>query len=153
MSEGTREGYELLLAGGERGAAFEDGFRELAGKGADEVGEVDLFGGVFDFSVSDVHAAEADVLRDGAGEEKTVLQHDAEAATEQVEVLIADVYSVDKDGAGLHVVKAHHERGDGRFAGAGVADDGSGFVGMQGEGDVAEDPFDVGELRDDGWVE
>jgi len=143
MSEGTREGYELLLAGGERGAAFEDGFRELAGKGADEVGEVDLFGGVFDFSVSDMGAAEADVLRDGAGEEEAVLRHDTEAAAKQVEVLIADIDAVDEHGAGLDIVKAHHERGDGGLAGAGVADDGGGLVGRDGEGDAAENPFDI----------
>ena len=84
-------------------------------------------------------------MGDGAGEEEGVLQDDAEAAAEGGEVLVADVDAVDEDLAGLDVVEAHHEGGDGGFAGAGVAYDGGGFVGVDGEGDVAEDPFDVGE--------
>ena len=143
VGEGAGEGDELLLAGGERGAAFEDGFGEGAGEGADEVGYVDFFGGVFYFLVGDPVGAEADVLGDGAGEEEGVLEDDAEAAAEGGEVLVADVDAVDEDLAGLDVVEAHHEGGDGGFAGAGVAYDGGGFVGVDGEGDVAEDPFDV----------
>ena len=69
---------------------------------------------------------------------------DAEALAEGVEVLVADVDAVDEDLAALDVVEAHHEGGDGGFAGAGVADDGGGFVGLDGEGDVAEDPLDGG---------
>ena len=45
----------------------------------------------------------------------------------------------------LDVVEAHHQGDDGGFAGAGVADDGGGFAGGDGEGDAAEDPFDVGD--------
>ena len=89
--------------------------------------------------------AEADVVGDGAGEEERVLQDDSEAAAECVEVLVADVDAVDEDLAVLDVVEAHHQRDDGGLAGAGVADDGGGFAGGDGEGDAAEDPFDVGE--------
>ena len=64
-----------------------------------------------------------------AGEEEWVLQDDAEAAAKRSEVLVADVDAVDQDLAALHVVEAHHQRGDGGLAGAGVADDGGGFSG------------------------
>ena len=53
-----------------------------------------------------------------------------------------DFYT-DEDLAVLDVVEAHHERDDGGFAGAGVAYDGGGFAGGDGEGDAAEDPLDV----------
>ena len=101
--------------------------------------------GSFEGFVGDPGRAEADVVGDGAGEEEGVLQDDTEAAAERGEVLVADVDAVDEDLAGLDVVEAHHQRGDGGLAGAGVADDGGGFAGGDGEGDAAEDPFDVGE--------
>ncbi len=142
MGEGAGEADELLLAGGEGGAAFADGLLELLGEGADEVGDVDLFGGAFELGVGDPRAAEADVVGDGAGEEEWVLQDDAEAAAEGGEVLVADVDAIDEDLAVLDVVEAHHQRGDGGLAGAGVADDGGGLAGGDGEGDAAEDPFD-----------
>jgi hypothetical protein len=41
--------------------------------------------------------AEADVVGDGAGEEEGVLQDDAEALAEVLEVLLADVDAVDED--------------------------------------------------------
>ena len=62
-----------------------------------------------------------------------------------VEILLAHVDAVDEHLAALDVVEAHHQASDGGLAGAGVADDGGGLVGLDGEGDAAEDPFDVGE--------
>ena len=44
MGEGAGEADELLLAGGEGGAAFADRLLEGDGKGADEVADVDLVG-------------------------------------------------------------------------------------------------------------
>ena len=145
VGEGAGEADELLLAGGEGGAAFADGLVEAGREGADEVGDVDFFGGVLDVFVGDPAGAEADVVGDGAGEEERVLEDDAEAAAEGGEVLFADVDAVDENLAVLDVVEAHHEGDDGGLAGSGVADDGGGFAGGDGEGDAAEDPFDVGE--------
>ena len=54
-----------------------------------------------------------------------------------VQVLLADVDAVDEDAAALDVVEAHHQAGDGGLAGAGVADDGGGLVGLDGEADAA----------------
>ena len=48
VGEGAGEADELLLAGGEGGAALADGLVEAGGEGADEVGDVDFFGGVFE---------------------------------------------------------------------------------------------------------
>ena len=77
------------------------------------------------------------------------MQDDAEALTECGEILVADVDAIDEDLAALDIVEAHHEAGDGGFAGAGVAYDGGGFVRLDGEGDVAENPLNGGVL---GWV-
>ncbi len=90
--------------------------------------------------------AEADVVGDGAGEEEGILKDDAEALAERGEVLLADVDAIDEHLAVLDVVEAHHEGGDGGLAGAGVADDGGGLAGFDGEGDAAEDPLDGGSV-------
>lgn len=145
MGQRAGETDELLLAGGEGGAALAHRLRELGGQGADEVGDIDLFAGTLELIVGDPRRAEADVLRDGAGEEEGILQDDAEATAEGIEILVPDIDSIHEDRASLDVIEAHHERGDSGFAGAGVADDGCGFSGCDGKGDAAEDPFDVGE--------
>ena len=44
------------------------------------------------------------------------------------EILLAHVDAIDEDLTALDVVEAHHQRGEGGFAGAGVADDGGGLV-------------------------
>ena len=145
VGEGAGEADELLLSGGEGGAAFAHGLGKLQRQGADEVADVDFVGGALEAFVGDPRGAEADVVGDGAGEEEGVLQDDAEALAQRVEVLLADVDAVDEDAAALDVVEAHHQAGDGGLAGAGVADDGGGLVGLDDEGDAAEDPFDVGD--------
>ena len=53
VGEGAGEADELLLAGGEGGAALADGLVEAGGQGADEVGDVDFFGGAFELLVGD----------------------------------------------------------------------------------------------------
>ena len=84
--------------------------------------------------------AQADVAADRAAEEKRILQHDAEAAAQVAEVHFFHVDAVDADCALLHVVEAQQQRNERGLAGAGVADYGDGFSGLDGEGDVAEDP-------------
>ena len=63
------------------------------------------------------------------------------------QILLAHIDAIDEDAAALHVVEAHHQAGDGGFAGAGVADDGGGLAGLDGEGDVVQNPLDVGRER------
>ena len=151
MGKGSGEADELLLASGEGASALEDGFGKGAGERVDEVGYVDFGGGVLYFLIRNPVRAEANVLSDGSGEEERVLQDHSETATEIEEILVANVYSVNKDLARLDIVKAHHEGGDGGLAGSGVSYDGGGFVGGDGEGNSAKDPFDVGEGRGEFW--
>ena len=151
MRKGSGEADELLLTGGEGASALEDGFGKGAGEGVDEVGNVDFGGGVFYFLIRDPVRAEANVLSDGSGEEERILQDHSETATEMEQILVANVDSVNENLARLDIVEAHHEGGDGGLAGSGVSYDGGGFVGGDGEGNSAEDPFDVGEGRGEFW--
>src|ERR1700692_4966369 len=59
------------------------------GEGADEVADVDLVGGLLHGFVGNPVRPEADVVRDGAGEEEGILQDDAEALAQGLAVLLA----------------------------------------------------------------
>ena len=91
--------------------------------------------------------AEADIAADCAGEKKRILQDDAEAAAQVDEVHLLDVDAIDSDRAFLDVVEAEEQGNQRGLACAGVADDGDGFSGLDGEGDVAEDPVGMSDLR------
>ena len=140
VGQGAGERDELLLAGGERRAALADFFVEALGQGADEVGEVHVFGGLFDVCVLNALGAEADISADGSAEQEWILKDDAEAAAQVGEVHFFDIDAVDSDGAFLDVVETHQQGDERGLAGAGVADYGDGFAGLDGEGYVAEDP-------------
>jgi hypothetical protein len=79
-------------------------------------------------------------------------KHDGEVAAQRVQVLLAQVDAVDKNLAGGHVVEAHHQAGERGFARAGVAHDGYGLAGLDGEGDIFENPFDAGMAASFGGV-
>ena len=53
-----------------------------------------------------------------------------------MQIHFADVDAIDANGALLHVVEAQQQGDDRGFACAGVADDGDGLAGLDGEGDV-----------------
>ena len=61
-----------------------------------------------------------------------------------VQILLAQIDAVDQNLPGGDVVEAHHQAGEGGFAGAGVADDGDRLPRLDGEGDIFENPFDAG---------
>ena len=80
------------------------------------------------------------------------MQNDGEVTAQGVQVLFAQVDAVDQDLSGCDVVKAHHQADEGGFTGAGVAYDGDRLARLDGEGDVFEDPFDAGEVREGGGI-
>src|ERR1700749_4115589 len=143
MREGTGEVDEPLLAGGETGAALAQRFVELMWQAADKVEDVDFVGGALHVGIRDRFGPETNVFGDGAREEEWVLQDDTEVLAQCGQIVHSHVDAVDQDLAALHIVEAHHERDDGGLAGAGVANDGGGLVGLDDEGDTAEDPFDA----------
>ena len=72
--------------------------------------------------VGRVRPAVADVLHDGAMEQRNVLRHDADGFAQAVLRDARDVLAVDQDAAALRVVEALQQREQGRFAAAGMAD-------------------------------
>ena len=86
-----------------------------------------------------VQLAKADVVRDGAGEQVGVLQHNAKAAAQSSLRISFDVEAVIENPPALDVVEAVDEVGDGRLARAGGADKGDLLAGLCVEVNVVQD--------------
>src|ERR1700721_106866 len=145
VRKGAGEADELFLTSGERSPALANRLGELEWKRADKVAHVDLIGSTLQALIRNPLRAEANVVRDGAGEEERILQYDTEAVAKDLQVVLAHVHAVNQDAAALNVIEAHHQAGNGCLARAGVADNGGGLVRLDSKADAAEDPFDVGE--------
>ena len=102
--------------------------------------EIHIFGGLLDGLILIRFGSEADVAADRPAEEERVLQHDAEAAAQVGEVHVFRRRRR-RSGRRLSGRRRSAAQGDeGGLARASVADDGDGFAGLDGEGDVAENP-------------
>src|SRR5205823_6673064 len=134
---------ELTLADGKRRAALVDDSSGATRKRANEFAEADLFERALDGGVFDVLGAEADVGFDGSGEEKRILQHDAELAAQILQLDEANVFSVEKNLAALNVVEPEQQGNERGLASTGVADDGEGLTRFDAERDIAQDPIFV----------
>src|SRR5262245_5621128 len=106
----------------------------------DEVGNVHALGSFCNLRIADPARAQPDVVLDGPGEKKWVLQHDAEAAAQVGQVHLPDIDSVNADGASLDIIETHEQGDDGRLAGAGVADNSYAFAGFDDERRIAQNP-------------
>ena len=82
---------------------------------------------------------EGDVLEDGSVEEDGVLEDVADLVAKRLDSVVAHVFAVDQDAAGVGVVEARNQADDGRFAAARGADDADELAGLDVEGDVGED--------------
>src|SRR5450759_2779022 len=140
--QGAGDGGALLLASGERDAAFADGGVVALGETFDVLGDVGGFGGGFDVREWGVAIffgyAEGDVFADGVAEEECFLGNEADVAAQGVERELADGAAVDEDGAGRGVVDAWAEVDERRFTGAGGADDSEAGAGGDAQVDVLE---------------
>src|SRR6266705_2493591 len=112
----------------------------------EERAEADFLESALDVGAVNPFRAETHVRFQRAGEEKGVLQNDAEMAAEILEVEAANVHTVEKDFAALNIVETQKMLDDGGLAGAGVADDGEGLPGSNAEGNVAEHPVFIGRV-------
>ena len=146
VRQGAREADELSLADGKGCAALGDGGLDAGGKRADEGAEADFLESALDVGAVNPFRAETHVRFQRAGEEKGVLQNDAEMAAEILEVEAANIHTVEKDFAALNIVETQKKLDDGGLAGAGVADDGEGLPGSNAEGNVAEHPVFIGRV-------
>lgn len=136
--DGAGDGGALLLATGESDAAFADFGGVAGGEGGDVVGETALAGGLGDGFGVGAGYAEGDVFGEGGAEEEGFLRDEADGGAELGEAESTDVDAVEEDAAGGGVEQPGEEVEEGGLAGAGFADDGGGFAGRDGEGDVVE---------------
>ena len=85
-------------------------------------------------------AAEGQVLRDGAGEEHDVLEHQADVAPQRDQVPLAHVDALHEHGAALDVVGPGEEPRERRLPRPGGADDRDPLAGLDAKRDSAERP-------------
>src|SRR5579884_384781 len=143
VSEGAGEVDELFLSSREAVAAFIQWFGKAARERVDEFADVDLVGGLFHALVCDPTRAQADVLRNRPGKEERVLQNNAEALAQLLQIMLADVYTINQNASMLDIIEAHHQADAGGLAGPGMSDDGRRLVRLDGKRHAAQDPFDV----------
>src|SRR5260370_33712742 len=99
MGQCAGKGDKLLLYGGKGGAALVERLLKTAGQFADEISHVDLFGGLLHGFGFDPVAAQPDVLLNGPGKEKRVLQYNDKVAAHFIQMQLADVQAIYADRA------------------------------------------------------
>ena len=107
--------------------------------------EIYVFSSLGHVLVLNTLGAQANVAADRSGKQERILQYDAEAAAQVGEIHFPDIDAVDAYRAFLHIIETQQQRNESRLAGTGVADDGHGFSGLDGEGHIAQNP--VGSWR------
>src|SRR5260370_40314460 len=105
VGQGACKIDELALADGEGRAALVHIAGDAFGQRAHEFAKADFLNGVFDSGTVDAGSAEADVLFDGAGEEKWILQPDAGLAAQILQIDQGNVFAVEEDLSPLDIVK------------------------------------------------
>ena len=139
----TGDGQQLLLALADVGRVLVQLHLVAAGQRADKVVSVRGLGGGNDLLVGGIQAAIADVLHDRALEQPGILQYHAEAFSRGAAVKIAHIAAIQRNGTGVHIVKAHQQLDHRGFACAGGADDGHFLAGL----DLAAEIVDNGLFR------
>src|SRR5208337_1505220 len=91
VRQGASERDELFLPGGERTAALAHFFLKAARERANEIGHVDLLGGILDRFVFDPARAEANIAGNRAREQKRILKHDAITPPQVGEIHLQDI--------------------------------------------------------------
>src|SRR2546430_1244632 len=143
MGQGASEIDELALADGKRGASLIDGGGGSVGKRTNELAEADFLESAVDGGVLDALGAEADIGLNRSGEEKRILEHDAELAAKVLQLDGSNVLAVEKNLTALNVVEAEKQRNERGLAGTGVADDGEGLARCDAKREVAQNPVFV----------
>ena len=100
-------------------------------------------GGGFNFLAAGTGFAVGDVFGNRAAKEHDFLGDDGDLGAEAMEGDFLRVGAIEEELSGGGVVEAENEGEEGRFPGAGGADNGGALAGGEGYGDVAED----GDLR------
>ena len=96
----------------------------------------------YPFSIN-VRISEPNIVFDRSAKQKNILQYDCKIRTQVVKVPIADIHAIEQNAALLNVVKPHQQIGDGRFAGACVADKRDALAEVNGKRYVLQHPIFV----------
>jgi len=134
----ARDGQALALAARQLDAAFPDLAFVLLRERLDVTGDVGEPGGFADAFQINPAAGEGNVLGDGAVEEESFLENNADGLAQGVEPHVLDGMVVDEDPALLGLVEAGEERHQGGFARAGGPDHCHPAAGGGGEGYVVQ---------------
>src|SRR6476661_1643310 len=135
------EADKLALAHRERGPALHHRVVEGAGQALHEAAGPHQVGGFPNTLVGNAGITERDIVADGAGEQKYVLQHHANLAAQLAQVVLAQVAAIHADAALLNVVEAAQQVDDAGFAGPGGAHEGYSLAGLHVEADIFEHPL------------
>src|ERR1700682_148829 len=122
--DGARNRRPLLLPSGKSDAAFADERPVFFGKFFNVLGDVSRRGRGTYFLVRGIFFAEGNVFPDGFAEQKSLLRHEPDLATQRFQRKLAHRFTVNPDGAGRGIVDAGdktHQRG---LARTGRTDDG-----------------------------
>jgi len=135
----TREGDQLSLPGRKGPPTFADyGFEPLWERFDERERACDRRREGYPF-VARLQVAVSDVVRDGAGEQERLLQHDAEVPAQGRDGDSANVMPVDSNGATRGLVEAWHQIDDARLPRTGFADYGDSFTCPDFEIDAGKD--------------
>ncbi len=134
--DGAGDGQQLALPLAEVVALLRDLGLVALGQAADEPIGVGQFGRGIDLVVAGLQPSVADVLHHRAGEQKGVLQHNAQLLADGGLLHGPDVLAIDGDRARVHIVEAAEQIDDGRLARARRADQGDGLAGLGRQADI-----------------
>ena len=134
----ARERQSLALTAGKAHALLADASAQTPREVTDELSLSDLDGRV-DLGVRRVRPTQGQVLPNGHGEQRGVLERGGDDLTKLAETKVAYVHAVDGDGTGGHVVQAGDQLGQHRLSRTGGTDDREGFARCDVEIDVMQD--------------
>ena len=124
LEEHTGDGHALLLPAGEVGSVVRELLRQLHHL----VIKVRLLGRLHHLFVRGVGVAVKDVLLDGAVENMVLLQHQADVLAQVLRVVVAQVNTVEGNGAHLRLVELVEQVDDGALTRAGETHQGGDFA-------------------------
>ena len=127
---GAGNRQQLFLALAHVGSILVQLHLVAAGQRADKVVGTGGLGGGDDFLIGGIQTAIADVFHNGALEQPGILQYHAKAFAQGAAVKVLYVVAVQRNGAGVDIVKAHQQLDHGGFACAGGADNGNFLAGF-----------------------
>src|SRR5262249_22317323 len=149
LEDRARNRDTLLFAAGQLQAALPDLGLVALRRHADELIDLREPSRLLDLGVARVPTSITDVVANGVVEQNRVLRNHANGGAQRGLCDLADILPIDQDAAAAYLEKPKQQARDGRFAGAGRADDRHGVTCRNFESQALEDlPFRLVRERD-----